>query len=487
MTVTATTVTHIREAGSTSWFRSHGLRLRLLDLLCIIVAVMGAYTLRFGGDGDESLTSQVADFSYATVSFLLVGAWWIMLECTGTRDVKVFGTDIEEYRRVTSASLWLFGTMAIVSYLLQIQTARGYVAIAFPLGISLLLLSRWGQRRSLHRSRRHGENLHRVLLLGASGSVEHLNKGFDKHIEAGYKPVAAFLTSYDSAGSQLPVLGTIPTVDLILEAIKKSEADTVAITSAAELDPVLLRHLGWALSSNEIRMIMAPALTDVSGPRIHTQPVAGLPLVHVTTPRLEGIQAFAKRSLDIVGSLLLLALFSVPMAAVALLVKLDSRGPALFFQERIGKDGKPFRMVKFRSMRIDAERLLEDLQSQTPDSVIFFKMKEDPRITRAGRWLRRYSIDELPQLLNVLNGSMSLVGPRPQVAREVEQYDMAAHRRLMVKPGMTGPWQVGGRNDLSLEESIRLDLYYVENWSLTQDILILFRTFGAVLGKDGAY
>lgn len=485
--VSAPAVFRVPEAVSTSWFRAHGLRLRLVDFLCIVLAVLGAYTTRFGNEGDVSLTGQIAVLSNPAVSVLLVGAWWVMLECMGTRDAKVFGTDVEEYRRVTGASLWLFGTMAVVSYLLQIQTARGYVAIAFPLGISLLLLSRWTQRRSLHRTRRHGENLHRVLLLGAPRSVDHLGKGLDRNIEAGYKPVAAFLTSCGPVETQLPVLGTLPTVDLILEAIKNSEADTVAITSAAELDPLLLRHLGWALSSNEIRMIMAPALTDVSGPRIHVQPVAGLPLVHVTSPRIEGVKAFAKRILDIVGSLLLLALFSVPMAVVALLVKLDSPGPALFLQERIGKDGEPFRMIKFRSMCIDAEYLLEDLQTQTQDSVIFFKLKEDPRITRLGAWLRRYSVDELPQLLNVLNGRMSLVGPRPQVAREVEQYDIASQRRLMVKPGMTGPWQVGGRNDLSLEESIRLDLYYVENWSLTQDILILFRTFRAVVGKDGAY
>ncbi|MFJ3958948.1 sugar transferase [Arthrobacter sp. NPDC090010] len=461
--------------------------MRLLDLSCIVLAVMGAYLLRFGFEDSVAVSSRVVDVSYMTLSLFLIAAWWVVLEYSGTRDRKIIGTGIEEYRRVTIASLWLFGAVAVVSYVLKMDTARGYVAVALPLGVAFLVTARWAQRKALHRTRLRGQNLHRVLLLGASHSVEHLNEKLDRHIVSGYKPVASFLTDMEFTGGTLPIMGTTPTVESVLEAIDRSQVDTVAITSGAELDPVFLRHLGWALSAREVGMIMAPALTDISGPRIHMQPVAGLPLIHVTTPKLDGLKAFAKRSLDIVGSLSILTLLAVPMLIIAAIVKLDSPGPALFFQERIGKGGQPFKMIKFRSMRTDAEALFHELQAQTGDSMIFFKMKKDPRVTRFGAWIRRYSIDELPQLLNVLNGTMSLVGPRPQVAREVEMYDMASHRRLLVKPGMTGLWQVSGRNDLSLEESIRLDLYYVENWSLAQDVLILFRTAKAVVGKDGAY
>ena len=487
MAASVTTASDIHSTSTATWLRSHGTRMRLLDLACIVLAVSGAYTLRFGSNDDASLRGQSTDFSYVTVSLFLIIAWWVALEYTGTRDRKFLGTGIEEYRRVTATSLWLFGAVAVFSYVFQLQTARGYVAVALPLGVLLLVVSRWAQRKALHKTRREGQNLHQVLLIGASSSVDHLNSKFEQHIVSGYKPVAAILTDPGNLSGPLPALSARPSVEVVLEAIDRSGADTVAISSGAELDPTFLRHLGWALSAREVGMIMAPALTDVSGPRIHMQPVAGLPLIHVTTPKLEGIKAFAKRVFDILSASLLLLLLSVPMALVALLVRLDSPGPALFFQERVGRRGEPFKMIKFRSMRTDAEAQLVNLQEQSEGNGVLFKMKKDPRVTRVGSWIRRFSIDELPQLFNVLNGTMSLVGPRPPLPREVALYDNFAHRRLLVKPGITGLWQVSGRSDLSWDESIRLDLYYVENWSLAQDMLILFRTAKAVLGKDGAY
>lgn len=463
------------------------MRMRLLDLLCIVLAVSGAYTIRFGSEDDASLRSQRTDYSYVTVSLLLIIAWWVALEYAGSRDTKFIGTGIEEYRRVTATSLWLFGAVAVFSYVFQLQTARGYVAVALPLGVIFLVISRWFQRKALQKTRREGLNLHRVLLIGASSSVEHLNSKLEQHIVSGYKPVAAVLTDTGSVRGDLSVINAAPSVDLVLDAIDRSGADTVAISSGGELDPTFLRHLGWALSAREVGMIMAPALTDISGPRIHMQPVAGLPLIHVTTPKLEGMKAIAKRVFDLVTASLLLLILAIPMAIVALLVRLDSPGPALFFQERVGKRGEPFKMIKFRSMRTDAEALLVNLQEQSEGNGVLFKMKKDPRVTRVGSWIRRFSLDELPQLFNVLNGTMSLVGPRPPLSREVALYDNFAHRRLLVKPGITGLWQVSGRSDLSWEESIRLDLYYVENWSLAQDLLILAKTARAVVGKDGAY
>ncbi|MEZ2372299.1 sugar transferase [Arthrobacter sp. RCC_34] len=461
--------------------------MRLLDLLCIVLAVSGAYTIRFGSNDEASLRGQTTDYSYVTVSLLLIVAWWVALEYTGSRDTKFIGTGIEEYRRVTATSLWLFGAVAVFSYVFQLQTARGYVAVALPLGVIFLVISRWFQRKALQKTRREGLNLHRVLLIGASSSVEHLNSKLEQHIVSGYKPVAAVLTDTGSVRGELSVINAAPSVDLVLDAIDRSGADTVAISSGGELDPTFLRHLGWALSAREVGMIMAPALTDISGPRIHMQPVAGLPLIHVTTPKLEGMKAIAKRVFDLLTASLLLLILAIPMAIVALLVRLDSPGPALFFQERVGKRGELFKMIKFRSMRTDAEALLVNLQEQSEGNGVLFKMKKDPRVTRVGSWIRRFSLDELPQLFNVLNGTMSLVGPRPPLSREVALYDNFAHRRLLVKPGITGLWQVSGRSDLSWEESIRLDLYYVENWSLAQDLLILAKTARAVVGKDGAY
>jgi exopolysaccharide biosynthesis polyprenyl glycosylphosphotransferase len=268
--------------------------------------------------------------------------------------------------------------------------------------------------------------------------------------------------------------------------VEATAADSVAI-SGADVDPPTLRQLGWTLTARDIGMFMAPALTDVAGPRIHMQPLAGLPLIHVTTPNLEGTKAVAKRGFDVLASLALIIVLAVPMCVVALLVKLDSPGAAMFRQTRIGRSGEVFSMLKFRSMVVDAERQLAQLADLNQGNGVLFKLKDDPRVTRIGRFIRRYSIDELPQLFNVLKGDMSLVGPRPPLPVEVETYDDFAHRRLLVKPGLTGPWQVSGRSDLSWDDSIRLDLYYVENWSMFQDMIYLLRTARAVLGKDGAY
>ena len=234
-------------------------------------------------------------------------------------------------------------------------------------------------------------------------------------------------------------------------------------------------------------MIMAPALTDVAGPRIHTQPVAGLPLIHVSTPNLGTGQRVLKRLFDLCGASFLLALLSPVLAVVSLIVRLDSPGPIFFKQERVGARGLYFRMFKFRSMVIDAEDRLEALRAQNEGNGVLFKLKTDPRITRAGTFLRRYSLDELPQLFNVLNGSMSLVGPRPPLPSEVELYQSHVHRRLMVRPGLTGLWQVSGRSLLSWDDTVRLDLYYVENWSIAGDIAILLKTFRAVIARDGAF
>lgn len=232
---------------------------------------------------------------------------------------------------------------------------------------------------------------------------------------------------------------------------------------------------------------MAPALTDIAGPRIHTQQVAGLPLIHVTTPTLDGGQGVAKRLFDVLVSTLLIIISSPVMAGVAILVKIESQGPALFKQERVGMEGEHFEMLKFRSMVVDAEQQLTELAQHSDGNGLLFKMKNDPRVTRVGKFIRKFSLDELPQLFNIFAGSMSLVGPRPPLPSEVAAYEHDVRRRLLVKPGLTGLWQVSGRSNLSWQDSVRLDLYYVENWSLAGDLMILLKTFRAVFRGAGAY
>lgn len=332
----------------------------------------------------------------------------------------------------------------------------------------------------------------RLLLLGGPSAVAHLSTTLKKARHAGYLPIAAYTPgsseqSTEDPVSGLPILGNDPGIHSILKAIDSCQADAVAVSAGVQLHPQTLRHLGWELAARNVGLIMAPALTDIAGPRIHTQQVAGLPLIHVTTPTLEGGQRVAKRLFDIVVSAVLIVLAAPLMALVALMVKMDSKGSVFFQQERVGIEGAHFGMLKFRSMVVDAEQRLADLTHRNEGNGVLFKIKDDPRVTRVGAVLRRYSLDELPQLFNILQGSMSLVGPRPPLPSEVEAYEQDVRRRLLVKPGLTGLWQVSGRSNLSWQDSVRLDLYYVENWSLAGDLVIILRTVRAVFHSTGAY
>lgn len=464
--------------------------LRTVDAFVVTWAVIGAYIIRFGLDSNLALTG--GEPAYALFSVVLIITWWVMLGAWNSRQNRVLGAGPEEYQRVAAASLWLFGLIAIFSYVLQIDTARGFVGFALPVGMMGLLMARWLLRQHLNVNRLKGRSMSRLLILGGPSAVAHLAASLKRSKEAGYSPIAAYIPgSKDHRDvepeSGLPVLGNASDTVSILRAIKESGADTVAVSAGVQLHPQTLRHLGWELASRNIGLIMAPALTDIAGPRIHTQQVSGLPLIHVTTPSLEGGQRVAKRLFDISVSIVLVILLCPLMMAVAILVRCDSPGPILFRQRRIGIEGESFNMLKFRSMVVDAEQRLADLSGLNQGSGALFKIKNDPRVTRVGRYLRRFSLDELPQLFNVLQGTMSLVGPRPPLPAEVATYENDVRRRLLVKPGLTGLWQVSGRSNLSWQDSVRLDLYYVENWSLLGDLVIILRTIRAVFGSAGAY
>ncbi len=345
----------------------------------------------------------------------------------------------------------------VISYVFQLDTARGYVAIALPLGVVSLLFGRWILRALLVQQRASGKHLARVPLVGSEDTIMHLCRQLASQPEAGYLPVAAFIPGFHGSGigvygTELPVVGSAQSLDALLDAVLLSGADTVAISGGALIGPETLRQLGWELSARDISMVMAPALTDVAGPRIHTQPVAGLPLIHVTTPKLDGIRGTLKRVFDIAGSVMIILASSPLFLSVAFAVWISSPGPIVYSQVRIGQGGNPFKMYKFRSMTADADAMLSELlKAQGSEDKPLFKVVNDPRVTGVGRVLRRYSLDELPQLFNVFLGSMSLVGPRPQREAEVALYEDYAHRRLIVKPGMSGLWQVSGRSNLTSE------------------------------------
>lgn len=464
--------------------------LRIVDAFVIVWAVIGAYLIRFGFEPD--ITGQSQETSYLWLSIALVALWWLMLGAWNSRQSRVLGAGADEYKRVTASSLWLFGLVAIVSYVFRVDTARGFVGIALPVGLAGLLIGRWLLRQHLTIRRQKGESMSRLLLVGGPGAVAHLAHTLIGATGAGYKPVAVYTPGSTGLGSAepssgLPILGHVPDTESIMAAIESCRADAVALSAGVQLHPQTLRHLGWELAARNIGLIMAPALTDIAGPRIHTQQVAGLPLIHVTTPTLEGGQRVAKRLFDVLASSLLILLTLPLMVVIGLLVKITSPGPILFRQERVGIEGSTFKMLKFRSMVVDAEERLLELASRDEGSGLLFKIKNDPRITPIGRFIRKFSLDELPQLFNVLRGSMSLVGPRPPLKKEVAAYEQIVRRRLLVKPGLTGLWQVSGRSNLSWQDSVRLDLYYVENWSLAGDFVIILRTARAVFHSTGAY
>ncbi|MEJ3404884.1 sugar transferase [Rathayibacter sp. YIM 133350] len=476
----------------TDWRRGYMHRLAATDALVLIWVVFGAQIFWLGFDREASgFSGSRGDLavSYTIVSVVLIGAWMLVLRVFGTRGYRVIGAGSQEYRLVVNASIWLFGIVAIVAFLVKLDLARGYILIAFPLGIAVLIFSRWLWRQWLRVQRQQGRFSSTVVLVGSARSSAAIARQLKRVPDAGYRVVGACVDGAQESEVLMelgiPVLGGIAQA---LPALESSGADTLVITSSDELPPERVRELSWGLEPGRQHLVVAPSLVDIGGPRIHTRPVAGLPLIHVETPTYEGRKHFAKRTFDVVGSALLLLLLSPVFLLIAVAVKVTSPGPVFYRQERIGLNEKPFAMLKFRSMTVGADAQLRDLlEAQGTHGTPLFKVKNDPRLTRIGGFLRTYSLDELPQLLNVFIGNMSLVGPRPQREGEVELYDSAARRRLLVQPGMTGLWQVSGRSSLSWEDAMRLDLYYVENWSLTGDIVILWRTARAVTAGDGAF
>ncbi|MEV8178823.1 sugar transferase [Cellulosimicrobium sp. SL-1] len=457
-------------------------RVAAVDALAISAAIATAYLVRFDG-----IDGTVLDLRYLAISVGLLVGWWCALRAAFSRDSRSLGSGAPEYARVVNTTVAVFGVVAIAAYLLRYDLARGYVAIALPVGLVLLVLGRWAVRRRLVSLRRRGRCRSRSLVVGGRDGAAHLVERLREAADSGYEVVGACVPGGPVEPHErvagVPVVGEVSDTARLVEPLR---ADTVMVTGSDLVTPRTVKRLAWDLEPWGADLVLAPALTDVAGPRIRTRPVAGLPLLHVEAPGYSGPQHVLKRAFDVVGALCLIVLFSVPLLLTAVAVRLTSRGPVLFTQERVGLRGEPFTVLKFRSMVVDAEEHLGDVLGA--DTVgVFYKPRQDPRVTRVGAFIRRYSIDELPQLFNVLGGSMSLVGPRPQIALEVDQYDDEIGRRLLVKPGLTGLWQVSGRNNLTLEESVRLDLYYVENWTVTGDLLILLRTLRAVVGRDGAY
>jgi exopolysaccharide biosynthesis polyprenyl glycosylphosphotransferase len=372
------------------------------------------------------------------------------------------------------------------------EYARGYLALAFPLGLVFLVLGRSGCRRVLNFYRRRGRCVTSVLAVGNPVAVKSLVQSLDRTWWYGYSVVGVCLTGRPGGGTlEVPGVGALPVLGdegQVEEAIAKVGADTVALTATEHLGPEGVRELSWELDRLGVDLVVSPGMVDVAGPRLTMRPVAGLPLIHVEKPQYSGTKKLQKRAFDVCVAVTVL-LMAFPLLLVsALAIKLTSRGPVFYLSERIGLDGKPFRMIKLRTMVQDADKMVASLADKNEmDGGVLFKIRQDPRVTPIGRILRRYSVDELPQFINVLKKEMSVVGPRPPLPSEADSYTDQVRRRLLVLPGITGLWQVSGRSDLSWDDSVRLDLSYVENWSISGDLVIAFKTVRTVLGGVGAY
>ena len=472
------------------WWIAYRRTALLCDLLAVGTAMTVATLLRFE-DAARTTVVGVDWLSYPVIA-AVIGAFWILvLVIRRAYSHHVLGFGDEEYRTIAHATFVLFGGLSMVAVLFQVDVARGFLAIALPLGLVLLFGGRWGMRQWLVRRRGAGAMLEDSLLIGSRDAVTWTAERIRRIPAAGYRVSAVVCAEPDApdtvALSDGTVLANLRHWDRLGRLLEETGLRTVVVADDVHTDRAFLRHLSWQFEDSDVQLVLTSRLTDVVGPRIHWQPVEGLPLMAVDTPRFTGAKYVLKRAFDLVvaGTGLVLALPLLLLAGLA--VKLQDGGPVLYRQERVGIDGSTFTMFKLRSMREGAHEDQPSLRAVNQASGHLFKLHGDPRVTPVGRLLRVWSVDELPQLVNVLRGDMAVVGPRPQLADEVAQLPEHLLRRLKVKPGITGPWQVGGRSSLSAEESARLDLSYVENWSLVGDAIIVLKTVKAVLTRNGAY
>jgi exopolysaccharide biosynthesis polyprenyl glycosylphosphotransferase len=464
-----------------NWERRYARLLVGFDGLVGVVAALAAYALRFSGSFSWA-------YGYLAATVIAPLLWVCAIALSGGYESRTLGLGSEEFQRIFRAFVGLTATVGFVSFALKADIARGYIVLALPLAMVLSFFGHYALRKRLHRGRSRGRFTYRVIVVGGEESVADLTAQLRQERYAGMQVVGACLSSGDGArlvGLGVPLLGGL---DDVTAAVRASGADTVAVAAGASVGPARLRRLSWQLEGTDTDLVVAPGLMEVAGPRLHIRPMTGLPLLHVEEPEFAGARRVVKAVVDRSLAVLAFLMFFPLLLGCWLAVRLSSPGPAIFKQTRTGQDGREFTLLKFRSMFVDAEQRKAELEDRNERAEgLLFKIRDDPRVTPVGRWLRKFSLDELPQLVNVIQGKMSLVGPRPPLPAEVALYQDDVRRRLLVKPGLTGLWQISGRSDLDWDESVRLDLRYVENWSFTLDLMILWKTMSTVARGRGAY
>ena len=476
--------------GLRSWQRRHRLRTVTADAVAAGIGLVAGVWARDMALGTDTLLWGSREAMRVT-TVAIAALWLLLLIRHGAYAPRFVGAGNEEYRAVVQAAGTLVAVVAFTSFTFKLEFSRGVLFVAVPTMLLATITARHLLRRRLAAARDCGRCLQPAVLVGEAGAVLDLAQRIAAAPRTtGLEVRGVCVTDLSDAGLQreefsaFPILGGEADA---LTAVDRVGAEVVAVVSGPRIAGHALRRLGWALEQRNVDLLIDPGVIEVAGPRLSLRRASGLPMLHVERPVSTGVRYAVKLTIDRLLALAALVLAAPVLLVISLLIRAGSPGPVLYRQQRVGESGRIFTMLKFRTMCVDADTRLAELQERNEGNGTLFKLRRDPRVTRVGAVLRRYSLDELPQLLNVVRGQMSLVGPRPPLPSEVDRYESDAVRRLRARPGMTGLWQVSGRSDLSWIESVRLDLWYVDNWSLALDAQILVRTAGAVLQGRGAY
>ena len=450
-----------------------------VDAAVVLVALTAAFALRLA-DPHGGLNGAIG--AHLLLGALAIPLWSALLSRHRLYQARFIVRRLEELRRIGRACTGAILGLAAIAYVARMPISRSWLLLSGVNAFVLLALERECARRVFARLRRDGRLMRNVVIVGTNLEAYELAEMLTDDPTLGYR-VVGFVTDDEDHPRRHNFLGTLTET---LDVMRATGASGVLVASSATSVAVsnpLVRDLVRA----GIHVEISSTLRDVAPERLTVRPLGRVPVMYLEPPRTRGWSAIAKRAFDLAVAGVL-AVFVLPVCAlVAIVIKLDSRGPVIFRQVRVGKDGELFSVWKFRTMVEDAEDLIVDLRDRNEADGPLFKLRNDPRVTRVGRFLRRSSLDELPQLVNVLRGDMSLVGPRPALPDEFFSWNQELHARLRVKPGITGMWQVSGRSDSSFEAYSRLDLYYVDNWSLITDLAILAKTVPTVLLGAGAY
>lgn len=465
-------------APTADWRGSYTATSVSMDIAAAILAGIFAITVRFG---------DTAPSAYVLGSLVLAPLWILLVTMSRAYEHRYIGVGTEEVRRVVHAGVALMAVVSFFSYAAKAELSRGYVVIAIPSVVLLSVLGRCIQRNWLHRRRASGACVQRTVVVGSSDAVRGTVQRLHADVTHGMSIVGACLP-HGQAGDLADLdLTAFSDLNDLEYAVTATRAEVVTVLSSSMIAGDELRRLAWRLEAVGAELVVCSGLTEISGARVTIRPTAHSPMLQVARARLSGPSRVIKGAFDRSSAALGLILISPLLVAVAVVIWCHDKTSPFFRQTRVGLNGDEFRIWKFRTMVADAEALKAELTALNESDGVLFKIAEDPRITTVGKWLRRFSVDELPQLFNVVRGEMSLVGPRPPLPEEVAAYGHDMRRRLLVKPGMTGLWQVSGRSQLSWAEAEQLDVRYVENWSLSSDMVILWQTIRAVSHGGGAY